>query len=376
MKRYGIPLAGLLSLALWACVPPTPLPPGPPGPGVLVTSVTCPANPAWPAGGDLLTHVHYTVFAPVPNTNFVPTPDPTPLDPDIQRDLAAAFTANPGFSQNKLCNLNGIFINRVQCTTYDPSSCSTMTDTDVADNSWGFRTPSNQKYVAVSLGLWRNNQCQPGQRICAPTFAIYHARLVKALLDRTANAPSPSFVPPTFQTSTDTSGLSVLAAIAHETGHVYWFETFVQPPGNTVVTNTATFCRGIFYPGGYWHGTLVGIPDGRFVKFADLSPNSTVVVANLPSLLRVGDPRPAGEVLDGIFHSSLYPSVLAAYSPDEAFVEAFELSVLRNGPLRDLRVNVNGYSSYRETILQDGVAFPAVEAKLRCFDSLSGVRRP
>jgi hypothetical protein len=200
--------------------------------------------------------------------------------------------------------------------------------------------------------------------------------LVKALLDRTAKVASPSYHPPSFQTSTNTSGLSVLAAIAHETGHIYWFETFVQPPGNTAVSNTATFCGGDFYHGGYWHGSPVGIPNRRFVQFADLSPDSTVAVANLPALLRVTDPRPAGEVLDGIYHSGLYPSLLAAYSSDEDFVETFELSVLRNASLRDLSVSVTGYNPHQATILQNGAAFPGVEAKLHCFDSLSQLRRP
>jgi hypothetical protein len=252
-----------------------------------------------------------------------------------------------------------------------------MVDTDIADNSWGFRTPSNQKYVAVSLGLWRGNQCPigSGQKICAPSFATYHARLVKALLDRTANSPSPSYYPPTFQTSPDTSGLSVLAAISHETGHIHWFETFVQPPGSTpsnLITLAATFCSGIIYPGGYWRGTPVGIPNGRFVHFADRNPNSIITVAHLPTLLRVGDPRSPGEILDGIYHSGLYPSLLAAYSSDEEFVEAFELSVLRNAALKDLTVNVTGFSPYQESVLLRGAAAQgALEAKLHCFDPLS-----
>jgi hypothetical protein len=382
MNRYAILLASGLCLALWACAQPVPPPPSPgrPGPVQTVMSVPCPANPAWPTPGDLLTHVHYTVFTPTFPFTQTPAPDmTTSIEPDILTDLKAAFVANPYFSQNKLCGLDGIFINRAQCTSYDPSSCSTMKDTDVADNSWGFRTPLNQKYVALSLGLWRGNPCPvaSGQYICAPLFATYHARLVKALLDRTANVPSPSYYPPTFQTSTNTntSGISVLAAIAHETGHIDWFETFVQPPGSTPLNLAALaggFCSGAIYPGGYWQGKPVGMPTNRFVTFGELSQNSTVEVANLPTLLAGSDPRPAGEVVDGIYHSGQYPSLLAAYSPDENFVEAFELSVLRNGTLSDLTVNVTGYSAHQEPILANGMATaPAVEAELRCFDSLS-----
>jgi hypothetical protein len=182
MKQYTFLLAGVLCLALWACAEIAP----PPISTTTLTSVSC--GP----GDDLLSHVHYTVFTPIPNTENVPTADPTPISQDVQRDLAAAFEANPSFAKNVLCGLTGIYINRTQCTTYDPGSCSTMVDTDIADNSWGFRTqPSGRKYVALSLGLWDNTNsrgpwnCLPPQLVCAPPFQTYHIRLIGALLDRT-----------------------------------------------------------------------------------------------------------------------------------------------------------------------------------------------
>jgi hypothetical protein len=61
--------------------------------------------------------------------------------------------------------------------------------------------------------------------------------------------------------------------------------------------------------------------------------------------------------------------LLAAYSPDEDFVESFELSVLRNAGLRDVTVNVAGTD---RPILHGGLAdMRGAEAKLRCFDALS-----
>src|SRR5438874_11884044 len=97
MKRFEIPLASLLCLALWACVQPMPAPPpAPPGPPLAVTSVRC------GDGSDLLTHVQYVQLLPQPNTDFTYTADTTMIDPAIQRDLAAAFSANPAFSKNEL----------------------------------------------------------------------------------------------------------------------------------------------------------------------------------------------------------------------------------------------------------------------------------
>jgi len=352
MKRYAIPLIGLLCLALSAC---------PPLPSPTRVVISCGPN------DDLLNHVHYTNFTPVPPFTSMPTPDTQQINSDIQLDLAAAFTANPTFSRNELCPLDGIFINRAQCSGYAPASCSTMADKDIAANSWGFRTPSNQKYVAISLGLWRGNQCPAGQTICAPSFRLFNQRLAKALFDKTAGK-SVNINPPTFQASTDTSGLSVLSALAHERGHIYWFEQFVQPPGPTTVTTTktATFCSGTIYPDGLWQGKPVDLPEKRFVEFGFLHPNSPL--AGLPTLLRSGNPHAVG-VIDAIYAGGLDPSLLAAYSPYEEFVEAFQWSVLRNAGLSDLSVNVTGTA---RPILHGGVGnMQWAEDKLQCFDSLS-----
>jgi hypothetical protein len=362
MKRYAIPLTSVLCLALWACAQTAP----PPSRPVVFSNVTCPVSPAWPAGGDLLTHVQYVQLdVPMtvkPNTDFSITPDPTPIDPAIQNDLAAAFMANAGFSKNELCPLDGIFINWQGCSSRDPSTCSAMQDKDVADNSWGLRTPSSKKYIAISLGLWR---CLPGsvQKFCAPPFTQFHQRLVKALIDKTAGMPvnqNPIFKAPP---GTDTPGRGILSALAHERGHIYWFEKFVPTPGGAIGTTTA-FCTPPFYPGGRWEGVPVGLPDNRYVEFAHLSPNSPV--HNLPGLLRSGGAAP---VVDGIYVGGRYPSLLGAYSPDEDFVEAFQWSVLRNAGLSDVSVNVIGTD---RPILTGGHGNQnGAEQKLQCFDALS-----
>lgn len=363
MKRTAISLIGILCLAIWACA--APAPPTPP------TVTSAPASISCADGRDLLTHVQYLQLAAMADQNLVIPLDQTPINPAIQTDLAAAFTANPAFSKNELCPLDGIFINREGCTGYEPSTCSTMQDIDIADNSWGLRTPSNKKYVAISLGLWR---CAPGspQSYCAPSFTEFHQRLVKALLDRTAGLPA-GISPPTFQASNNSPSLAVLAALAHERGHIYWWETFVPiphttPDSATLINEAKAFCGGTIYRGGRWQGRAVGLPQGRYVFFAELSANSPINAANLPTLLRsrgANDASLAMGVIDGIYGGGQYPSLLAAYSPDEDFVEAFELSVLRNAGLHDL--TANGHQ-----ILRGGAADPrGTEGKLQCFDALS-----
>ena len=198
---------------------------------------------------------------------------------------------------------------------------------------------------------------------------------MNAVLSKTAgmqvNINLPTFQIPAGE-GTDTPGLSVLTALAHERGHIYWWEQFVQTPGDTpsptiLMSEARTFCGGRIYPGGRWRGMAVGLPNKRYVDFAQLNPNSSIAVANLPALLRSGDPTDAtiaAGVIDAIYAGGGYPSLLAAYSPDEEFVEAFQWSVLRNARLSGLVVNGH-------PVLQHGQAGMGAEPKLQCFDALS-----
>jgi hypothetical protein len=112
--------------------------------------------------------------------------------------------------------------------------------------------------------------------------------------------------------------ISVLAILAHEFGHVYWFDSFVPTPGGSFANN---FCGGIFYPGANWLRNAVGVPfsnGNRFVFFGDPPSYAGSHVPRLPGSLH------------SINSSGLWASVLAAFSPVEDFVETFELSVLMN----------------------------------------------
>jgi hypothetical protein len=133
------------------------------------------------------------------------------------------------------------------------------------------------------------------------------------------------------------------------------------------MSEAKAFCGGRIYPGGRWEGVPVGLPNHRYVEFAHLSPNSPV--HNLRGLLTS---EGAGPVIDGIYRGGRYPSLLAAYSSDEAFVEAFEWSVLRNARVSDVSVNVIGTD---RPILTGGHGSPnGAEQKLECFDVLSQLR--
>ena len=363
--------AGVITVVLSA-YPPLPPPSAPPP---TLAAQVCDAN------GNL-NDVPFLMepFKQGPPYDGDPQPDPNaPINPEIQSDLVVAFKTAPQSFRDQLCKLNRIFISRAGCSSSDPNTC-TLTDDQIAYNSWGFREPDGDKYIAISLGLWKpdpEDPCPSPRRVCAPRFQKYHTRLVRALLDQTADKDlNPPLIakprdptPPSFNVSPDLPALSVLASLAHEYGHVLWWETFVQPPGATSVSNTVNFCGGDFYPSGSWQGIRVDIPPGRWIGFGDIRPQpSGSDVSNLPHSLRWGDFAGAARSLSRIYASGRWASALAAFSPDEDFVETFELSVIIKAGLQTSSVSL-GHGLPGIGILPVNPASP-LGKKLQCFGPL------
>jgi len=319
-------------------------------------------------------------FYPQQPYNQGPEIDPTPVNPAIESDLAAAFRAAPPFFKASLCGLRGIYINPTGCTGYDPSSCGSLSDTNIADNTWGFRARNTARdgYIAISLGLWKNNPCQGGQTVCVAPLQTYETRRLLALLDVAAERDLQSLAavqrnpPVKLPTYTMTSGvptLTVLAALAHEYGHILWWNTFVEP-GAPQVSNTAAFCNGRFYPGGAWQGTPVGIPVDRWVHFGDITnqpPGSDV--EQLRSFLRAGKYSDAFEHLHLIYANGRWASALAAFSPMEDYVETYELFVLTSAGLRQSAVTTFGRTTHLDSMVRDLKVPPFLQTKLQCFAS-------
>jgi hypothetical protein len=315
------------------------------GPALFVGA--SPATVAQVCSSGNLNNVPFVETPYAPATNATPTAQNRPVNNDVQTDLANAFAAAGPDFQYKLCGLDGIFIDPSGCAdpgtvnTYDPTTCN-LSGALITGYSWGLRTyPPNplpgKRYIGLSLGLWNNNnpstpnyywQCQP-PHVCAPPFSLFY----KAFLDAVVHMPSPNSPYGSFSVTAkpDTfaanPAMTVLAVLAHEFGHVYWFDSFVPTPGGPFANN---FCGGIFYPSGKWEGDAVTLPfsnTSRFVLFGDILPYTGSYVPGLPGTLH------------SVHSSGNWASALAAFSPDEDFVETFELSVLTKAGLKVLRVS-------------------------------------
>ena len=312
-----------------------------------------------------------------------PEADSAPANPEIQSDLTAAFRTAPAFFKTQLCSLQGVYIDPTGCTGHDPSTCGSLSDADIADLSWGFRNTAKEGFIAISLGLWRNNPCEGAKKVCSPSFQTYETRRLLALLDRTAEKDlralsaerrRPRLTLPSYGVSPDVPALSVLAALAHEYGHVWWWQIFVPQP-RTEIIDTTTFCNGSFYPSGSWQGTPLNLPLHHWLGFGEirLQPSDSDVL-RLRRFLQSAEYSEAFEVLHRIYSNGRWASALAAFSPDEDFVETFELFVLMNAGLRQAAITTYGRVRHSDNVMHDITVSPTLQTKLQCFARAAQLR--
>jgi hypothetical protein len=371
-------VAGLL--ALLACVPPAP----PQFRGMAALRSPVAAGCSLPT---FLSKVHFLAQTSppfsLPRSGFRDAPPVDPsrnVDGPIAGDLADAFNAAPEFFKNQLCNLSGIYIDRTGCTSYDPRSCNGRPPTDAL---WAFRAfddagNSAGEFIGTWLGLWQN-----GVDGHAPVLSKFETGRLQTLLNWKSNGPRHELVDP------DTSTMTMLLVLAHEVGHVFWYDSFViKPDGSPNPGGQADFgkfCDGTFYspqhPGeGSWLVLPVGVPPNRWVSFGttrNYHKPDDVDMASLGFDLDHGRYPNAGDLLHGIYagiQNGRWASALAAFSPDEDFVETFQLFVLMHAkpPLQHLRVRIPGT---RPQPYLDDVPFtfdqrPELVRKSRCFEYL------
>jgi hypothetical protein len=283
--------------------------------------------------------------AAISNIGVVPAWDPTTargaptvigLAPaNIQADLLTAYNAAPAFFQTQLCNLNGIFV------TQGPQS-------------WGYRDiNTGARYIAISMSLWGTS---------GPiTLDQYQNKVFDSLNWNT----SVDQTPPTYLPASPNNGTTtIIAALAHEFGHVLWYDILVVRDG-TGTPFTGKFCNkiltdylenGVRVP--YWSN----LPPVVWRGFEDLDPNPPDIPDD-PNDRPGSDPdkteAKAEKMVKALRHGNTYgahrrlwrilafgrpfPSLLGAFSANEHFVEAFTLYTLRHAPtpLTSLRLQVS-----------------------------------
>jgi hypothetical protein len=279
-------------------------------------------------------------YTPPPGSNFPWLPDPSAADP-IRDDLKQAFANAPQFFKNFLCGLNGVYIDSSQCTGKDPRKCGGPA---YFDRAWGFRsrhqTDLGFRYIAISATLWQNGAS-------APPLTIYENWLMQSFLP-SGNSISVSSANP------NTSWMTVLAALAHEAGHVTWAETVIPTVGNAYNFDPLISCAaGDFFIGwDYGNNPNKLRPKNRWRPFKNQENGAGSITQhkNPPSLADLAGLATVNSAIYQLYQSNQpWASLFAAHTPDEDFVESYAMAVLTgynnssqtfDGPLTSLPINI------------------------------------
>jgi hypothetical protein len=313
-----------------------------------------------------------------PKLGVAPDPDPMKhviLGPVTQSDsywttLTGAFEAAPDFFKDKLCGLASVYIVQNTCN----GKC---TAADLINNSWGMRAYNSAgypEYIATSV-----------QVLLDPTLKLsvfetgrlmYLLDFVSAGADAWTHHPAYQVAPAAF----DTLSFSVLAAFAHEYGHVLWYESFVSQPGQNI-DGLDTFCRGKnkygrFYPPGQWD--KISLPLNRWIDFAKKQDKYHINhFTSLQNALDAGGttgmfyPK-ADKELYKVLTDDAVADLLSVFSSTEDFVTAYELNVLKQTQLTNLKVemyNDSGVidSNYEVDFFGKPSSNTDLYEKIKCF---------
>jgi hypothetical protein len=362
---------GAVCILLAACQPISPPPPPAPPPPV---AQTCNHTSS---GSDFVSAKVFKLSASFDPTKLMP-PTPSKIVGNVTQadaywnDLVAAFTAaTPAFKDN-LCGLDGVFIVQNTCAA---TGC---TADDVIGNSWGFRQQAKQpkRYIATSAALWQSGS--------APVFADYENMRLQAVLQRLdPNAAVwyslPNSKPIFSSASPNTATMTVLSVLAHEFGHVLWYDEFVvnpdgsPNPGGAVYiqpNSPALFCRGKFYTVNSWSN--INVPPTRWVNFGERLQNQVHdrdYAGSLKTDLFNANFGQAARTLSTIFLNQDLAGTLASFSPVEDFVVIYEWFQLlsANPPLTDLIIQIDSLPQIN--IVRWIASKPGVRRKMACFSS-------
>lgn len=366
---------GIIAIGCLSCTPAPPSPPEGPAPRQARIPLAC-AQPFL----DKVSVLKLPFSPEAVGANYrSPQPDPNRriTNEAILSDLGMAFCIAPPFLQQDLLSLSAIYINPCadasSCGTAnpvvcDPNNCN-LPDQQIIDTSWGFRerpqqSASGGRYIATSAGLWSGGNH-------APDLDRFETRMLSQLLKWSG---------PQYQPSASTQGrpeLTVLAVLAHETGHVRWYDVNARVPGQGYDPNG--LCnRGFFVVS--WQGNVNAPP--RWRHFGDREgrhKTGDVQTRDIDNAIASNDLTTAGKLLDRMYAANdPWASFFSAISPDEDFIETYKFFALMqaNPNLRSLPIQIPNESpqdvpnAYLGNLKQD------LSTKTRCISTLPAPPSP
>jgi hypothetical protein len=269
----------------------------------------------------------------------------------VSDDLKNAFSKAPPFFRQHLCGLDGIYIS---CPTNNPNVCDFTGTAGFFAGAWGFRSRGHddpgKTYIALSAGLWPSAHS-------APTLSDYETQV---LISFPGSAGSKVYI-----ATPNDSWMTVLAALAHEVGHVRWTLTTRQTPGSRYDFRSLIQCpRGDFFADWTYNRNNPDHPHLQprrgWRNFGDRSneapPNEPVLDHVNPPTFAALNLTPADSLYQLYQAYQPWPSLFGAQTPDEDFVETYVMAVLTgyayvpngppsfSGPLTSLALQIPGYT--------------------------------
>jgi hypothetical protein len=361
-------------------------------------------------------------YDPVKTNYADPPATDEPLPDVVVADLRSAYRMAPGFFQRDVCALDGVFVNPDDCDHRGPGNLCTF------DSSWGFRSPydpnKGKRYIAISLSNWptvghsarsadsRYGGRKPDRRP-ASRLSDYSTNQLNTLLKELSHLTLKA--PPKFDSDdpANSSGMTVLAVLAHELGHVRWYDWVEPIPGTDHERSYDLTLLLNCVPKGFFEGSWrpYSAPPNRpfvapdWLAFGEPVLPDTIEHAPGPTIedfihpgqrrddesrsdadtyqRRRGGNQPLAALaasLDDLYGNDRpWASLLSFLSPTEDFVETYVLSVLTQASpqFRSLRLTIRGIlgPDRRPVVRQDIVANPsgrpALERKVTCVSTLS-----
>jgi hypothetical protein len=384
--------AMILSAACFACAPPPSPPPGAPSP-VSIASAPCSSG-----SPNFLDHVKFVQngYTPITDPSTPPAAPPSNIGAKIGSPYAQvlqnAFLLAPKPFQDRLCGLTGVYVN-------GPVTCSNLAN--CIDQGWGFRVwhlfAPNETYIAIPAGLWSLPPCTSGSP--PPQSYVYHCfetDLLKTLLGW------PNSLPPQYSSANaeaDNFDMTILAALAHEVGHVQWYQTMTPNlPGNSIFgyNPNGFLCTDSPGPRSFfsysWASAITTPPPWRPFSTRDvrrnqpagdlhlLPPQITDIDGDIEQYIKQKTHTFLDNTTDllGQLYQRAQPwtSFFATASADEDFVETYKFYILTHantisqseGPLTSLPIVLNGRDhDIPHDYLANPSKKPLLVAKVNCI---------
>jgi hypothetical protein len=303
----------------------------------------------------------------------VAKPSGSPLSAQQLADITNAYCNAPESFRRQLDNIDFVYVDAGACNTPgDPKTCPGLAGNASSAAAWGQRWVGGYTQIGLPAGLWPMGQS-------AELYPAYESDILDALVPwRTTPL---RFSAPTYNpNNANTSWMTVLAALAHEAGHIRWYQANHRSGfGFGYDFKRLTDCN--FFAG--WqtptdiHGALEP-PAWRMFN----SKTATNDHANAPKLSAFSSgtsDQDLNNALNQLFlpPSQPWASFFGSMSPDEDFVETYKFSVLIGAGLTSLPITIpvtTSTSTVPTNVTQDipyaytqNASMPNLKKKVRCI---------